>query len=415
MNRFSGYTTTLLALAGLSLSLLSWRPAGDAILVADTMLIGNASQEDNLPPADPGYTLKGTIKGVTTGMAYLMHTENNKLLTDSAEVSSGIFIFKGSHPSPQRYMLRIKSATRINDGEEGGFIYHGPYLFIEDGRTMTLAADAARPEEATITGSPLNAVYDQYFNVLRLAIIKKQAAVFKSQYAASQNGEVELSKAGQEKFDAQYRELARQDSTATAAFIKSHAHSPAVAGILYNRYIVYKEEDKAEKFFDLLDPSARQSYYGQLVKDKIDLHNRTTIGNKVHDFEMNDTEGKLIKLADLRGKYVLIDFWASWCGPCRKENPNVVKAYNKYKDKNFTVLGVSLDRPDGKAAWLKAIKDDGLTWTQVSDLKYFDNAAAKLYGINAIPQNFLIDPTGKLIGTNLRGQALEDKLSQILH
>jgi peroxiredoxin len=132
------------------------------------------------------------------------------------------------------------------------------------------------------------------------------------------------------------------------------------------------------------------------------------------DFTQNDVNGVPVKLSSFRGKYVLLDFWASWCGPCREENPNVVKAYNKFKDKNFTILSVSLDKPEGRNSWLAAIKNDGLSWTQVSDLKFWSNEAATLYSITSIPSNFLIDPTGKIIGKDLRGSDLEHTLEQVL-
>jgi peroxiredoxin len=140
--------------------------------------------------------------------------------------------------------------------------------------------------------------------------------------------------------------------------------------------------------------------------------NTPAIGTMAPDITMPDVNGNIFSLSSLKGKYVLVDFWASWCGPCRGENPNVVAAYNKYKNKNFTILGVSLDKT--KDAWLEAIKKDGLTWTHISDLKFWDSEAVGLYGFNGIPYNVLLDPTGKIIADNLRGGDLERKLEEVL-
>ena len=157
--------------------------------------------------------------------------------------------------------------------------------------------------------------------------------------------------------------------------------------------------DKRNKF--ILD-SLTQAEYSKL-----------DIGKKAPDFTQNDASGKPVTLTSFKGKYVLVDFWASWCAPCRAENPNVVNAYQKYKSKGFTVFGVSVDGQTGKEAWLKAIENDHLTWTQVSDLTGWKNSAAQLYDIRSIPQNFLINPNGMIIGKNLRGEALNAKLAEL--
>ncbi len=139
------------------------------------------------------------------------------------------------------------------------------------------------------------------------------------------------------------------------------------------------------------------------------------VGKTAPEISLPDTEGKTVKLSSFRGKYVLVDFWASWCGPCRRENPNVVQAFNQFKNKNFTILGVSLDRPGQKENWIKAIKEDNLTWTHISDLKFWQSEVVPVYQVGSIPFNVLVDPDGKVVAENLRGNALEQKLQELLN
>jgi peroxiredoxin len=221
--------------------------------------------------------------------------------------------------------------------------------------------------------------------------------------AGMKNVEEEFDKISKEKDEKVYRQ-----------YLTENPNSPIALYVL-EQYAGYDiDANKVEPLFKKLPPTTRNLPSGIAFKKRIETAKKTGIGAYAMNFTQNDTLEKPVSLSDFKGKYVLLDFWASWCGPCRAENPKVVKAFNNYKDKNFTVLSVSLDRPGKKQSWLDAIHKDGLAWTHVSDLKFWDNAVAKEYGIRAIPQNLLLDPSGKIIAKNIRGEELEKKLDEVI-
>jgi peroxiredoxin len=214
------------------------------------------------------------------------------------------------------------------------------------------------------------------------------------------------------KLDNQLKEMDGKQMEEKVSYVKSIIKSPVAPFLLNSLASSFADPSKLEKLIDGFDPALAEYKYVKTLKETLAVMKITSVGVMAPDFTQNDPNGKPVKLSDFRGKYVLVDFWAAWCRPCRGENPNVVAAYKKYSKKNFTVLGVSLDRE--KDAWLKAIADDKLTWTQVSDLKYWGNEVAKLYGVQSIPANFLLDKKGRIVGKNLRGDELEEALAKLV-
>jgi len=344
--------------------------------------------------------------------------EGNKILLyhratgyqDSAVIQDGEFVLTVNVNEPTRYFF-------YSDYERTRGVYVPYSILVTEPGTIKIGADVASFPNSKVSGSKETELYNSSAAVSSKAQ-KKIIEDLISKYGAEL-----MSNPTPDTSDAKYKQLIEDYEKMSEAnqktekerlrqFIKSNAASFAAVYLL-EVYARTMELTEVETLYTALSPKHKATNSSKSIANGLEARKVTAVGKIAPDFSQPDTLGTIVKLSDLRGKYVLVDFWASWCGPCRAENPNLVNTFNRYKDKGFTVLSVSLDQPGKKDAWLAAIHNDGLTWTHVSDLKFWKNEAAVLYGIKAIPANLLLDREGKIIAKNLRGDDLNKKLAEL--
>ena len=355
------------------------------------------------------FKLTGEIKNIPDQKIYLEQlyfSQKDPDVLDTAEIKNGKFELSAIAPEEGLYRLRVNK------------LEHG-FIFINDKKQINFKADI---KDISLEGPVFNTPANDLLKKLMINLNDRNRTI------AESSANIDRLKAviGNDSLlaaeTAKLKELEKEFKTFIIKFIDT-ASDPVVAMFSLG----YTQNINPPELKDVIPGLVKRFPTHQGIAALVLQYNQfitrqnqpqpvkngiAQTGAIAPDLTMNDVNNKPFSLSNLKGKFVLIDFWASWCGPCRGENPNVVDAYNKYKDKNFTVLGVSLD--EDRLDWIKAIKDDHLSWQQISDLKGWNSAAVPLYGFDGIPYNVLIDPQGKIIATTLRGDALDKKLSEIL-
>jgi peroxiredoxin len=323
---------------------------------------------------------------------------------DSARVSTGKFILRGKIAEPGLAFVAFKSSKEI---DPFALTKNPLVLFLAPGITHILIKDS-------ISNYKIQSVaHNQYASLLEKDT-KYQGEIDKLWKEVEQCNKAGDTANGIKKRKAAEVKYTEKIEKVYIEFVKSNPKS-ALAIYALNQIAGWLEVDleKTEPLLTLLPKETLQWASAKQLLERLEIARRTAVGKYAIDFTQPDTSGQSVSLSSFRGKYVLVDFWASWCGPCRKENPNLINAYRRYSNKNFLILGVSFDRPGYRQKWIEAIFKDGLLWTQVSELKGFNNTAAKEYGIKGIPYNILLDPEGKIIAKNLQGEKLISRLEEI--
>jgi peroxiredoxin len=345
---------------------------------------------------DSTYSINGKFSKVKSGLIYLYVFKDGNMKKDSATINKGKFFFKGFIQTPSSAILDLK------DDKQDYF------RFILEPRNITITGTGDSLNLLTISGSSVND--DDKILKMRVEYITRwQNTNSKLFDEANKAKNIEVL----DSLDEVDNEILKETRKVVAAFVKDYPHSMRSALAILENYGYYAEADEVEPLYNMLDDKLKSSAKGIEIKKLIELYRSVAIGKVAPDIIQTTPEGKKVNLSSLKGKYVLVDFWASWCGPCRRENPNVVKTYSQFKDKGFEIFGVSYDTKKDK--WEKAIKDDGLTWYHVSDLQGWKNSTSDQYGIKAIPSNLLLDKDGRIIAKNIFGKKLSQKLTEIFN
>lgn len=359
-------------------------------------------------PAAKSFVITGEITGLTKGTTIKLINANTSAEAATGEVTEKkIMVKKGGKVVPV-----VKTVFKLTGTvtEPDLFLLSigdlKPYNIYLENKPISITGESSDMTKWVVKGSSVHKDFQEFektFTPLAQSLNSIATSINSMQPGP-----------GREASMASYNSLQQNIQVQIDSFINRKTKSNVSAFVLLVMMGFNNDPIVAENRFAKLDTAVQYSYLGKILAGQIAENKIGAVGTQALEFSQADTSGNEVALSSFRGKYVLVDFWASWCGPCRDENPNVVSNYQKFKDKNFTILGVSLDRPGQKDRWLQAIKEDNLSWTHVSDLQHWNNSAAKLYHIQGIPQNLLIDPQGKIVGKNLRGPALEAKLCEIL-
>lgn len=340
-----------------------------------------------------GYTITGNIKSLTGDKIFLTYGTVGQSSIDSAVIKNGSFVFKGKVSEPTPAMIFSRDYKVRLD------------LFIDNGIiTITGNADSLYSYRVK---SKLPAVTEfEKFNRGIMVNRQQTIALFKQAHDIKTAGDTIKAADIQKQADAQYK----SEFEVRKTYALTHPDS-YIAGKELLAYTDITNLSIAIEGYENMTDKIKHSIIGKELLERINILTNVEVGKPAQPFSQADTLGNIIDLTSYRGKYVLLEFWASWCGPCRAENPALIENYKQYKNKGFDILSISLD--DNKEKWLTAIAKDGLLWQQVSDLNGWNNKVALLYGVRAVPASFLVDPAGKIVASGLRGESLTAKLKEL--
>ncbi|MFD2540849.1 redoxin domain-containing protein [Lacinutrix gracilariae] len=351
-----------------------------------------------------GYVINGKLDNPkNNSLVQLLRSQGrHKVVIDSARVVDNTFTLNGKVESSDMTYLTIEDVKSSL-----------PFIIENENIDLTIYTDSIY--SSNINGGKQNDYFNEYQDFVRTLRSKNQKLSEEYKIAKRNQDTAKLSELRKT-----YEGILKENEENDSAFMAQNKDATLSALILERALLSNKIEFvKAKELYSNFDETTKNTRAGKAVSKFITENEKTAVGSIVPDFSAPNPEGKTISLNDIKGKVTIIDFWAAWCGPCRKENPNVVKVYEKYHEKGLEIIGVSLDgtpqQKNAKQAWIDAIEKDNLNWHHVSNLKYFNDPIAKEFNINAIPATFIIDAEGKIIAKNLRGPALEEKIAALLN